>query len=247
MTALQADIEPSPPSYRLVSRGPLASLVFVGPLLAAYEWGVLQLGAHAVRNGADLWLRGLLDVLGFGQYFLLPTLTVLLLLSWHHLSGEAWRLPWRVLPGMAVESVGLALCLVAIAHLQGAMCQTLGLPPTMTVGRHTAPGVESRLLAFLGAGIYEEVLFRLMLLPACVFALSWLGLPSRKSLLIGIASTSLVFALAHYVGPHGEPWQAFSFLFRIAAGAFFAVLFIYRGFGITAGAHAGYDILVGLS
>jgi hypothetical protein len=30
------------------------------------------------------------------------------------------------------------------------------------------------------------------------------------------------------------------------AGVFFALLFLYRGFGITAGTHALYDILVGI-
>ena len=93
--AVVEDIEAaSPPaSYWSISRGPLASLAFIVPLLIVYEAGVLGLGPQAARNGADLWLRGLLDTLGFGQYFLLPSLTVVLLLTWHHLSGQPWRLP----------------------------------------------------------------------------------------------------------------------------------------------------------
>src|SRR5688500_7164859 len=43
--------------YWQQSRRPLASLAFVAPLLLLYEIGVLVLGAHAVRNGADVWLR----------------------------------------------------------------------------------------------------------------------------------------------------------------------------------------------
>jgi membrane protease YdiL (CAAX protease family) len=246
MVAADTQLESTPAAYWAVSRTPLASLAFVAPLLAVYELGVLGLGPHAVRNGADLWLRGLLDTMGLGHYFLLPAITIGLLLTWHHLSGQPWRLSLRMMPGMALESVALALCLVVLAHVQCAACQAVGLPPTTSVGGAT-PAVESRVVAFLGAGIYEEVLFRLTLLPACVFALSRAGLPRAKSLLVAILATSLVFALAHYVGPHGENWQAFSFLFRIAAGSFFALLFVYRGFGITAGAHAGYDILVGLS
>ncbi len=248
MVAVRNVIEPMPPpaAYWAVSRGPLASLAFVAPLLAAYELGVLGLGAQAVRNGADLWLRSLLDTMGLGHYFLLPAITVGLLLAWHHLSGHPWRFPLRVMPGMALESIALALCLVVLAHMQCAACQAIGLPPTTSVGG-SSPTIESRVVAFLGAGIYEEVLFRLTLLPACFFALSRAGLPRVKSLLLAVLATSVVFALAHYVGPHGEKWQAFSFLFRIAAGSFFALLFVYRGFGITAGAHAGYDILVGLS
>jgi hypothetical protein len=38
----------------------------------------------------------------------------------------------------------------------------------------------------------------------------------------------------------------YPFVFRTVAGLFFSALFIYRGFGIAAGTHAAYDMLVGL-
>jgi hypothetical protein len=57
------------------SARPLAGLAFVAPLLLAYEAGVLWLGPDAIRNAADVWLRNLLDLLGFPQYFLLPVIT----------------------------------------------------------------------------------------------------------------------------------------------------------------------------
>ena len=58
--------------YQQQSRGPLASLVLVLPLLMLYEIGVLLLGSSAVRNGAEVWLRGLLDWIGLGNYFPKP-------------------------------------------------------------------------------------------------------------------------------------------------------------------------------
>jgi hypothetical protein len=36
------------------------------------------------------------------------------------------------------------------------------------------------------------------------------------------------------------------FIFRIMAGVYFAVLFAIRGFGITAGTHAFYDVIATL-
>ena len=69
---------------------------------------------------------------------------------------------------------------------------------------------------------------------------------------VSVLLTSLVFAAAHYVGRYGDPvqWAArafwFGFVFRWLAGVFFSILFVCRGFGVTAGAHAGYDILVKL-
>ena len=61
---------------------------------------------------------------------------------------------------------------------------------------------------------------------------------------VAVVLTSLVFSAAHYVGPHGETFEAFSFAFRFLAGAFFAMLFVYRGFGVAAGTHALYDVFV---
>jgi len=78
-------------SYLKETRRPLPSLVFVAPLLLVYEIGILCFGPHAMRNGADVWLRHLLDWIGLGQYFLLPILTIFTLLAWHHLTREPWR------------------------------------------------------------------------------------------------------------------------------------------------------------
>ena len=75
------------------------------------------------------------------------------------------------------------------------------------------------------------------------------------SLILAVVLTSLLFATAHYridmmIGSYhlvtslGDPFEWASFLFRFLAGAFFSLLFLYRGFGIAAGTHALYDILV---
>src|SRR4051812_19208026 len=105
--------ETSPPgfwqhSYWKDSRTALASLIFVAPLLIFYEVGVLLMGPGSTRNGADVWLRQLLDSIGLGQYFLLPVLTVVALLSWHHLSHEPWRVSKSVLNRMPLECAALA-------------------------------------------------------------------------------------------------------------------------------------------
>ena len=64
--------------------------------------------------------------------------------------------------------------------------------------------------------------------------------------MLAVVSTSLLFSLAHHVGPTGEALRLFPFTFRTLAGLFFAGLFVVRGFGITVGTHAAYDLLVGL-
>ena len=103
-----------------------------------------------------------------------------------------------------------------------------------------------RAVGFLGAGIYEELLFRLILLPLTFWGLRRLGAKPRPSMIAAVLLGSLLFAAAHYVGPYGEVFVPFTFMFRFLAGMFFSILFVSRGFGIAAGTHAGYDILVGL-
>jgi membrane protease YdiL (CAAX protease family) len=107
----------------------------------------------------------------------------------------------------------------------------------------------SRLIGYCGAGIYEELLFRLMLLPAAAAVLHRSGLAWRSSWAWAIAASSLIFSAAHYdwFTPGGYAFEWYSFSFRFAAGTFFAILFVTRGFGIAAGAHAFYDMLVEIS
>jgi membrane protease YdiL (CAAX protease family) len=241
--------EPVRTGYWWQSRRPLTSLAFVLPLLVVYELGVLALGPSANRNGADVWLRQFLDLVGLPHYFLLPVLTVGLLLVWHHLNRDPWRVSMTVLQGMLVESILLAFALIGIANLQGSLVQTIALhevTPTLSLRESSAAQFFGRLVGFFGAGIYEEVLFRLAMLPTLQAVLKHLGATPVRAALGAILLTSLIFSAAHYVGAYGDAFGWYSFLFRFVAGGFFAVLFVYRGFGIAAGTHALYDILVGM-
>jgi membrane protease YdiL (CAAX protease family) len=243
--------EPSPlwhatSDYLGQSRRPLASLLFVLPLLVLYEGGVIWLGPDAIRNGADLWMQQLLGVFGFGGFLLMPIITIGILLAWHHTTRESWRMPASVLYGMAAECSLLALLLVIIARLHAAVLSISGLAVPCEVGTGAATQwFLGELVRYFGAGIYEELMFRLMLLPVVIGLIGLLVVSPRTCMIGGVVITSLVFSAAHYIGPYGEPLVAYTFVFRAVAGAFFAVLFVYRGFGIAAGTHALYDIFVG--
>ncbi len=224
--------------YWAESRLPLAGLVFITPLLITYEMGVQVFG---VQNGADAWMRKLLDLMGFSQHFLLPILIVCILLGWHYLTRRPWRISRGLLWGMAGECILLALCLRMLYQLQSVVLAGAVEPGVMSVGETIGTAI-----GYLGAGIYEELLFRLILLSVVAWGLRRAGMTPRKSTIIAVLLTSLVFSAAHYVGSHGDSLEWFGFVFRFLAGVFFSILFICRGFGIAAGMHAGYDILVGV-
>jgi len=232
----------------MLARRPLNCLCFLFPLLLVYEVGVLWLGgeqSESLRNGADCWMRGALQTVGISHVWLLPVAVTSSLLLWQAASGKPWRVSPETWVGMLAESFLFAFLLVIIGQMQGlAFKQWEAGPTDMTAADMTA--TVSRGISFLGAGIYEEVLFRLCLLPVCYGAWRLLMLPHKPAAALAIIVTSLLFAAAHYVGPAGEPFAAFTFTFRAIAGLFFAILFVLRGFGIAAGCHAIYDLLVGI-
>jgi len=228
------------------SRRPLASFYFVLPLIICYEFGSWWLGDAAVRNGADIWMQQLLVSSGFVGWLLLPVLTLTILLAWHHATGQPWRISSNVIYTMVAESAVFALILLAIAHVQTNVLSIAGIPASCEIPLdQLAHDTFSRIVRYFGAGVYEELLFRLMLIPLVMAAVG-LAIASRRiKIIAALFITSVLFAIAHYLGPNGDHFDLASFSFRALAGAFFAVLFIFRGFGIAAGTHALYDMLVG--
>ena len=238
--------------YWQQSRLPWPSLVFLMPMLIAYELGVLWVGGpHSadIRSGADVWLRGGLEIIGLGVSWLPPLLVVAGLLVWQWIERHPWRVSAETLAGMFAESVVFAFLLLLLGQLQSRVF-SLSLVPRGELGvvALTPTEVETfaRVLGFVGAGIYEEVLFRLALLPGMIAVLRQPVRLRAWATPLAVLVTSLLFSAAHHAGPSGEPFDSFRFCFRTLAGGVFAGLFVLRGFGITACSHALYDLLVGV-
>lgn len=170
--------------YYVDSARPLTSLIYVVPVLAVYELGVLWLGPMAMRNGADVWLRRLLDQIGFGQYFLLPLLTCGLLLGWHHVRRERWRISPDTMTRMLSETTAFALALIAIGYVVMLAADRIGVPLATAHDATVTGGGAAKLVGYMGAGVYEEVLFRLLIIPAVARFLQYVGEPRSISLAV---------------------------------------------------------------
>jgi hypothetical protein len=240
------------PSYWEASRAPRYSLLFALPLLLAYEGlAALLSGAPGagVRNGADVLLQAVLfAVAGRYEPIVFGTLLVggSIWLIARDLRAARGPLRPRVFAGMLAESAALAVAFgVAVgtvtARLLGAL-HALAAP----AGRGLpAMDVPTRVMVSLGAGLYEELLFRVLL----VSALAWLGHRAFRwrrgaAGAFAVVVGALLFSAFHYVGPFGEPLELPSFVFRTVAGLAFSALYVMRGFGITAWTHALYDMLL---
>lgn len=240
-----------PPSYWAATRRPFPSLLLVAPLIMAYEGGVLYLGGTSpagVRTGADSWMRSALRAVGTGDHWLLPLLLVVILLSWQVVSFRGWRFSPGILAGMVVESFVWAVALLGISRLidVGFSYLEQARPTLLAVdaaGGH--PSIAS-LVGYIGAGVYEETLFRLILVPVLFTTLRLVQVPQVLASSLAVTGSALLFALAHHAGNPAEQFTWFAFVFRWMAGVFFAWVFVLRGFGIAVGTHTMYDILVGL-
>lgn len=239
-------------NYWQVSRAPRYSLLLALPLLVLYQ--VLAAltpagpGGMGIRNGADVALESLFIWLAGAwgpRLFLLCLIGVGAWLIARDIRRNRANIRPVLLGAMLFEAICLALVFgIVVGSLTTALLG--GPPPAMTPGFSVQHIPRATLLMIsLGAGIYEELLFRVLLVGLLAWAahrvFGW------RPLIAGIAATilgALIFSAFHYIGPFGDRWDIYSFVFRTIAGLFFSGLYLSRGFGITAWTHALYDVLL---
>ncbi len=242
-----ADTAPTRPSYFAQSKEPLTSLVAVLPLFVAYQVGILLTGG--VRNGVDFISSLLFAVfgddlslyLGFNAVILVGFLITVVMLR---KSGE---LHPRLFPFMLIESTIYALLTGTAVKI---MIVSTGLDnllmiPALSTADTSPPGLIYKIVMSVGAGLYEELVFRLLLMGG-MFALLTrvLGASRIVAAVVAVVASSLIFSGVHHLGSMGEPFTMAAFIFRFFAGVLFAAIFQTRGFAIAAWTHALYDIWV---
>lgn len=238
-----------PRSYWRQSRAHRYSLLFALPLLVAYEVMAAILGhgeAQAIRNGADVLLKSLfLTLLGaqgplvFGALLIGVSLWLLV----RDMRAHGSRLSPRIFAGMMAESVVLALAFGIV--VSSVTSQVLAPFAAMVQAPMERLDMATQLMVSLGAGLYEELLFRVMLVGAIsALGIRLLGWRPVTAGVVAVGLGALIFSAFHYIGPFGDPLEAGSFTFRLVAGIFFSALFVTRGFGITAWTHALYDVFL---
>jgi hypothetical protein len=233
-------------------RKPLQCLIFITPFLLAYQIGHALLPELQKAFEPNAPVSPSVHVVAFvlmQKFFLffgaagpyLPLLAVVgILLGMHIAHRDKWEFDFSLYMGMLAESVAWALPVFVMG---------------MAVFRH-APGnwawdsvlasslnFSTECILSIGAGVYEETLFRLIgitLLTILFVDLMKFKLGTAIPLVIVISA--LLFSAYHYLGH--EKFDMGIFAFRTGAGIFFAGVYIFRGFGIVVGAHAFYDLIV---
>ncbi len=241
--------------YFSFSRSAYYGAVAALPLLAAYELLLTVTGGYRgyqIRNAADVWLRTLLESLGARPQQATLAMMLLLALAIPTVRRQSrralpeLRLETRYLALMLAESIAYSLVLGLLINLVlyfllyswlGVAGPARPLAAAMPYGQSMLQGIA---LA-LGAGLFEELAFRVVLLNVLLVLLRLLLAP-WLAVTTAIAGAAFLFSLAHYTGSLADAFSLHSFLFRWLAGLMFTMLYYRRGFAITAYAHAFYDI-----
>lgn len=225
---------------------PLPSLVFLSPLLAFYAFGLIWVRPDLAAR-ADLLVRQAIQPLGLTGILAPTWLVVGVLVAWHLVQRYPTRIPPGLLRRMAVETLILAVPLFAILAistvvLHGALA--LALPIAAAPAAHA--GWLEVAMTSIGAGIYEELLFRLLMVGGTLWlAGRVMGRRSEGLTVAVVLVSAAVFAGAHTLDdPRRFAWD--SFLYRTAAGTYLGYVFARRGFGIVAGVHMVFDLVVKL-
>ena len=242
-------------SYYRASRAPRYSILFALPLLVFYELLGFVLaprgGTLQVRNGAEVLLDELFSAaLGArGPLVLMAAIIGLCVwLVWRDMRGSGGKLSASIFATMFAESLLLAALFGIVigtitVKLLGAM-HALAVPP-LAVGPIAGMSWPTKLMLALGAGLFEELLFRVLIVGALAAAgRTLLGMSRGAAGVVAVVIGAIVFSAFHYVGPFGDPFTLQSFLFRALSGVAFSALYLLRGFGITAWTHALYDVIV---
>lgn len=234
-----------PRGYFDQSRDLLNSLVLVLPLMLVYQVGLFATQGQTL-NGADFITVIILRRWGSDGLLLFNGLLIAAGIVGVAVLKKKRRFDPRIAVPMAIESTVYAVLLgVVITQVLA----RIGVhPPGMFVevwaplaaGQVAEAGALARVCMALGAGVNEELVFRLGMVPG-IAALAERVMTRGQAVFTAVVASSLLFSLAHYLG---EPFAVYTFLYRFLAGLIFCAIFAARGFGVAVYTHAIYDIMV---
>ena len=196
-------------------------------------------------NGVDFVTYAVFSAVGASRRNFLLVHLILAVLLLVLVVRMRWRgqLSAAALAPLCAESAAWALLLGTVMVL--VVQRLFGLVAVMTAGDPLVLNNTGQAVVIsLGAGVHEELVFRLALMGGGAALLRRMGARAPLAAVLALAVSALLFAAAHHLGPQGEPFDAPVFVFRALAGAAFGVIFWYRSLAHAVYTHAFYDLYV---
>ena len=213
------------------------------PLLLMYEILIFLSQpdtAQVVRISVDVWIKTLFSYIGPNVLSL--TLIFVALLGLVILYRERDRLSSlraSYFMTMIIEASIYALVLAML--ISSAITGLLQMVQTSPI---ESLSILQQFALSLGAGLYEELFFRVILVSGLLFVLKQFVNKTYLAYALAMILAAGIFSFVHYIGALGDPFTIGSFLFRFLFGLALNAIYIWRGFGMAAWTHAIYDLMV---
>jgi membrane protease YdiL (CAAX protease family) len=227
-------------SYLLKSKTSFYSFLFTLPLFFIYEINILFLSWDdilVVRNGADFLMRNILEsfdiygLYGLGLVFFLGLLVTYIFFIKEDQQQEV--------------NVNFLFIMLAESMLWSVVLYFLLFKFMVLLMNPVGKTILQQVTLAIGAGIYEEFLFRVLLIAGLSGILGFVFMWDKTfKNIIAVVLSGGIFSAFHFMGEYGDFFSMELFLIRFFAGLILGVLYMYRGFGITAYTHSIYDLIV---
>ncbi|MEX2457115.1 MAG: CPBP family intramembrane glutamic endopeptidase [Balneolaceae bacterium] len=230
-------------SYFYQSRGILYSYLFALPLLVLYEI-LIRISQpdqeYIVRISVDIWFSLLFTLFGLDAFsftFLIAAIAGAIIV--YNKRSQLRDLKIRYFGWMLLECLIYAIVLAMVINI------LIGWTFNLSVAGTLNELSKLQLFALsLGAGLYEELFFRVILVSVLFYIFNKIFQGKNSSYFLAVIIAALIFSGVHYVGEFGDIWSLRSFIFRFMFGLGLNLIYVKRGFGCAAWTHALYDIIV---
>ncbi len=224
--------------YYLRSKNLSNSFLFILPLLVLYEIGMAFSGSN-VKNSADVMVKTPLAFLGrYGSLTFNFIILIIAFVAVFRLEKKH-KLNFRVYIPMFFEAFVYAIILGPLVGRAVAYFDQHFIADPMI------SGLWSQIILSVGAGVYEEIVFRLILLGGLnLLFIRVLRFRPIASVILSILIGAAAFSGIHYIGSLSDTFTSASFIFRFLAGAVLSAIFMFRGLGIAVYTHAIYDVML---
>lgn len=260
---------PSIDTYWDRTSRPIYAFIYLFLFIVVYEVGLFMLNTDVFSLPMGqvpgvvvsfAWVYTALLKIGFNSYGAwigAPVVVIVTLIVWQIASNKEPRVLVTDFLPMTLECIGWSLPLILFSVFISNMLSSGGHVAVPAIPQaallNATPDFQNFLISIIagiGAGIYEELFFRLYLMMVLVlFMRKFLGMPELRANCFAIVISALLFSIHHHIYflngslQTGEPFAMGPFLFRFVAGIYLAVLFGLRGFGVVAATHAYHNII----
>lgn len=268
-------------SYLERTSRPIYALMYLLGFVVVYEFGVFLMSPDILTRPlneipglvvAFAWMHGSLTWFGLSNKFAwmgTPFIFVIVLVAMQFTNKSSFKVKPKDFFPMTLECFAWAIPLIVFGILLG---RTSNSPPELhanfaktgqqvssLVSQTDTPQIQVEsnnnllldIVAGIGAGIYEELIFRLILIWLLVVLFKdLLGFSEGVAVLYAILISSFLFSLHHHFYfldgkiVKSDQLVPIIFIFRMLAGSYLSVIFAFRGIGICAATHIYHNIIV---